>query len=158
MPARVCALCVCERRREVDRARTSARVRSCESESVASMWITRVRVRDPLSLVASLASPASLRRPAPLACLSLSAVPYLWPFPYDALGSELRRAPIYATSEGTAPILDRFTFEQARWERREKENFIAIARILRKTFYIPLCALLHAIAVIGICSRLDTLM
>lgn len=86
----VCRACICVRareiRREVDRARTSVCVRSCESESVASMWITRVRVRDPLSL----------RRPAPLACLSLSAVPYLWPFPYDALGSELRRAPIYA--------------------------------------------------------------
>jgi len=61
----------------------------------------------------SLSSPLSVAL-CRSACLSLSAVPYLWSFPYDALGSELRRAPIYTTSEETAPNLDRFTFKQVR--------------------------------------------
>lgn len=86
-----------------------------------------LRARDQFSLSLSrslfLLFADSLCRPAPLACLSLSAVPYLWPFPYDALGSELRRALIYPdSSEGTTPNLDRFTFEQVLPQGKEGES------------------------------------
>jgi len=70
----------------------SVPTRECESESVASMWITRVRVRDPLSRRLSSSTRTVARLVCPYPC-PLSARAYLWPFPYDALGSELRRTP-----------------------------------------------------------------
>lgn len=59
-------MCMCVR----ETARAGARsvsARECESESVASMWITRVRVRDPLSrrLSSSVCAAARLVCPYP---------------------------------------------------------------------------------------------